>query len=279
MKNLLVIAGLPRSGTTFLYLYLKKHPAICAAAIKEINYFSIYYKKGIDWFESLFDDCGSDRWAMDVSPMYVLNSEYMERIATSKYRSKVIVGVRHPEEWLKSFYKQVSNHQISKLDWNDFQIGHLWNIEGSKLPLDFSDGFFEEKIESCRKSIPKNLLLFDYRLLDKDPLRLLQEIENFLEIEPYFTENNFENRIVNASVRNNNKWLTVIMNQGWIKTLLFSVIPDGILDKMRDGALEKSSQKDKIVQTDAVELKVSPNKESDVKYYHNLFENQDLVRN
>jgi hypothetical protein len=107
----------------------------------------------------------------------------------------------------------------------------------------------------------------------------LQEIENFLEIEPYFTENNFENRIVNASVRNNNKWLTVIMNQGWIKTLLFSVIPDGILDKMRDGALEKSSQKDKIVQTDAVELKVSPNKESDVKYYHNLFENQDLVRN
>jgi len=278
MRKLLVIAGLPRSGTTFLYLYLKKHPSISASAIKEINYFSINFKKGRDWFESLFDGWGSDRWALDVSPMYVLDSESIKRIKESDYETKVVVGVRHPEEWLRSFYKQISNHQLTKIDWSEFQDKYLWNIEGTKLPLDFKDGFFQTKIESCREVIEKDLLLFDYELLEKDPLRLLQEIEEFLGVESYFSEDNFENKIINASSRKNNKWLTVIMNQGWIKSLLFAIIPDRMLDKMRDNALEKSSQTKREEKSSSEELKLNSPKEKDVQYYRSLFSQEKLIR-
>ena len=49
-----VIIGAMKSGTTSLYRFIVKHPAIVPAAKKEVHYFSIWYKFGELWYRSHF---------------------------------------------------------------------------------------------------------------------------------------------------------------------------------------------------------------------------------
>ena len=66
---IIVIPGMPRAGTTFLYHNLQKHPSIFLPFRKEIDYFNrIYRHRGINWFHSLFKGIRDGQYAGDISP-------------------------------------------------------------------------------------------------------------------------------------------------------------------------------------------------------------------
>ena len=51
-----ILAGAHKSGTTSLWEYLKDHPDVCMARIKETNYFTAIgpaarNMMGLDWYE------------------------------------------------------------------------------------------------------------------------------------------------------------------------------------------------------------------------------------
>lgn len=54
IKPNFLIAGAARSGSTSIYSYLKQHPEIYFCAIKEPNFFNIYFEMGQDWYLNLF---------------------------------------------------------------------------------------------------------------------------------------------------------------------------------------------------------------------------------
>ena len=54
----LVFIGAQRAGTTSLYTYLVRHPAISRAITKELRYFDFNYGRGEPWYRSRFPSAG-----------------------------------------------------------------------------------------------------------------------------------------------------------------------------------------------------------------------------
>ena len=49
-----LIIGAQKSGTTFLYQLLVQHPHVKPAFVKEVHYFDLEYRKGVNWYRSHF---------------------------------------------------------------------------------------------------------------------------------------------------------------------------------------------------------------------------------
>ena len=68
-----MVAGAAKAGSTAIWEYLRPHPEICMAWMKEPNFFTREGRqsgnhKGIDWYQSLFHNCEDARAIGDVSP-------------------------------------------------------------------------------------------------------------------------------------------------------------------------------------------------------------------
>ena len=89
--NLVIIAGMPRAGTTSLYHVLAKHPAFYASYRKETAYFSYNYQfKGVEWYRDLFRGRKPHQLGLDISPQYFMDRRSIDRIVDFCEHPKVI---------------------------------------------------------------------------------------------------------------------------------------------------------------------------------------------
>jgi Sulfotransferase domain len=124
MPDFLVI-GAARSGTTSLYRYLARHPAIAPASTKEIHYFSIHHWRGIEWYKAHFPTAmtrGIRTWRGGVrsqtgeaTPYYLFHPLAAERIAEALPDIKLVVLLRNPIERAFSHYLHEVNLGIEEL--------------------------------------------------------------------------------------------------------------------------------------------------------------------
>ena len=72
-----IIAGTPKGGTTATFRYLASHPAICAAGIKEIRFFTRYHgridSKALELYSDHFRGCAAvpTKLRLEASPNYL----------------------------------------------------------------------------------------------------------------------------------------------------------------------------------------------------------------
>ena len=105
-QRLIILPGMSRTGTTFIYHNLEKHPQIFLPVRKEIGYFSHYYSKNVNWYYSFFNEINKTQKAMDICGVYFTVPESFERIVEFNENAKIIIGVRDPYTWAYSFYEQ-----------------------------------------------------------------------------------------------------------------------------------------------------------------------------
>jgi hypothetical protein len=103
-----IVIGAMKSGTTSLYYYLDEHPEIEMSAQKETDFFIAEnnYKRGLTWYESLFDDASSKARG-EVSPNYTkrhLFAGVPARMKDVLPNIKLIYLLRDPIERLVSHY-------------------------------------------------------------------------------------------------------------------------------------------------------------------------------
>lgn len=113
MPDFLVI-GAARSGTTSLYRYLARHPAIAAASMKEVHYFSIHHWRGIGWYKAHFPTVMTREiitWRGGVrcrtgeaTPYYLFHPLAAERIAEALPNIQMMMVLRNPIERAFSHY-------------------------------------------------------------------------------------------------------------------------------------------------------------------------------
>ncbi|MCB1235246.1 MAG: sulfotransferase domain-containing protein [Verrucomicrobiae bacterium] len=227
---LLVVAGMPRAGTTFLYHYLQQHPSIYLAFRKEIDYFNAHYHfKGRDWFASLFRGIKPGQIAGDLSPACWNDPQAPEWIREFNPDTKVILCLRDPAEFAVSLFRQ-KNHSHYDVPptlekWLHDGYESRLTEKGGPVFFTFHDGEFEQKLDAYKKAFGENLLIYDFSFFTKNQLTILQAIEDFLGIDPYFDESNFDNLRINASYRRNIKWLYAITAQEWFRNLFERYVP------------------------------------------------------
>ncbi|MFO8061369.1 MAG: sulfotransferase domain-containing protein [bacterium] len=113
LPNFLLI-GSARSGTTSLYDNLIHHPDIYLSKVKEIEYFSKYYDRGLDWYASHFRNHNNESIIGEGSVSYSWpnRADVPKRIRNTLGSDiKLVYMVRNPvKRAVSHFYTFMDNH-------------------------------------------------------------------------------------------------------------------------------------------------------------------------
>ncbi|MCA1600865.1 MAG: sulfotransferase domain-containing protein, partial [Acidobacteria bacterium] len=105
----LLLAGVPKAGTTSLFEYLGQHPDICASAYKGPGYFSPLRRgealPSLATYNQNFAHCKGQRYAMEATPGYCYGGRRLvEGIERTLDEPNIIISLRDPVDRLWSSY-------------------------------------------------------------------------------------------------------------------------------------------------------------------------------
>lgn len=116
--------GTQKSGTTWLYHQLDRHPSLCMAKPKEVHYFDWYFYRSVNWYLTHFS-CESGKIRGEITPAYSIIEKgrvrFLKRIMPDV---KLILLLRDPREraWSSArfhFGKQLKR-DLSKVSAEEF---------------------------------------------------------------------------------------------------------------------------------------------------------------
>ncbi len=216
----LIVGGTTKAATTSLFAYLADHPSVCAASYKETRFFldtdyplpsKFRFKGDVEEYNLLFSECDENQFRLESTPDYLYCASALERIAKFLPHAKLIFSLREPISRLISWYRFA--RQIGRLPKSlsfDGYVEELFNVVSAKPSVEQTsqdDVNSEENIDrqqymqtlqqGCYASYLKNYLerfgkdriytLF-YEDLAENPLKVLNDLCRFADIEPDFYE-------------------------------------------------------------------------------------------
>jgi Sulfotransferase domain len=101
--------GPPRTGSTWLYNALRDSVDM-PAGVKEPQFFSTFYDKGIDWYAHHFRYATGRRPIAEISPPYFFHPETPARIRTHIPKCKIVATMRNPVDRIYSAYKLMRHY-------------------------------------------------------------------------------------------------------------------------------------------------------------------------
>jgi hypothetical protein len=134
-----VVIGAQKSGTTSLYSYLTAHPSIVGAATKEVHYFDLNYRRGVDWYRSNFPPrrrlerltsrLGTRALTGEASPYYLFHPHVPLRMSELVPDARLIVLLRDPVERAISHH----NHEVQD-GFETLPLAEAIEAEERRLP-------------------------------------------------------------------------------------------------------------------------------------------------
>lgn len=257
MKNLLIIGGASKSGTTALYYYFSQHPEVCLSEKKELHFFSGAEleqnisgpgdKFVMDEITKTFDeyrlyyDCDEEKKiTLDVSPSYL----YYYKTSTSLIKqytdgAKLVFLLRNPIDKVFSQYMHLLGEGREELTFEDALAK-----ESERKSMGYSDiwlykesGYYADSVKYFIDNFGQdNVKFYYYDEFLKSPKVILRDICQFSGISSDFK---FEDLVgVNRSGKPKSKILAKLLAPNQFTNLLRRIIP------MKFGAKVKNFIKD-----------------------------------
>ncbi|RDI36443.1 sulfotransferase domain-containing protein [Aquicella lusitana] len=239
----IIAAGMPRAGSSWLYRNLSLHPHAGVSKLKEINFFSINHDRGYGWFDSLYND-KSCFARFDVSPFYFLDPAFHHHVKNSNLNTKIVIILREPNYWIRSLYYQIKSFTFNMPPFSDFIKEHVIKFDNRSLVVRLCEFDFLGRVNELASAFKGNLLLVNFDLIKNNPVRLLNEIEKFTNLPPFFNQANVIRSQVNAS-QSGFSWLYYISTNRFLRSLS-SQLPLSGLIKFIQRKLYKEGQADLI---------------------------------
>jgi hypothetical protein len=280
-KKVAVIAGMPRAATTFLYYKLQNHPDVFLPSRKEMDYFSVNYYRGLDWYLSFFKDFSDQKIGFDISPMYFLDENTPDRLLKFNKDIRVILIIREPVEWIFSLYFQMQKKTFKTLDFEDFMKSHNYKKDGKVLNISFTSDCIKNTIQRYCEFFGPQLLLCDYKVLNQDPVSLLNSIEKFVSVSQFFNQDNFENVLINTSSDKTSKIMNILMQQKFFADYVIKFFPKKLILSVRY-KVQASKKDQKSIENSALlrekyEETAKDIFEPDHQYVSQLFANSSFI--
>lgn len=114
-----LIIGSQRCGTTSLFNYLAAHPDVRPPLRKEIQFFSLNYERGLDWYRGFLPRVDAPRQTFEASPYYIFDDQAPGRIAQHLPDAKMLLLVRDPVRRAYSHYEHSRALGQEKLSFRD----------------------------------------------------------------------------------------------------------------------------------------------------------------
>lgn len=285
-EELLIVAGMARSGTTFLYHHFQGHPEIFVPARKELGYFSYNYPHGENWYRSFFKSMTQEKCAVDISPAYFMDWDAPGRITDYGPRVRVILGIRDPLDWIYSMYGHYGD-LFSVPAFREFLDGCTLQREGKEYRLEFGPRRIIETVENYRDIFGSRLLLFDFSLLTSQPITLLQEIEQFMGLSPYYSAENISPKKIHARGADSGRNISRVLNHvpGLATTISRWLPKKLLLTVRRKFETANSRKKPSAVRATADTYLTDEERHyaedffnADLDYYNTLFSRNGVIR-
>jgi len=179
--------GAPRSGTTWLFENLNKHPDICIPKEKDLRFFVKRYwgfkhKKtqnfrGIEWYIEKFTACPKNKIKGEVATLYLYDEKSASEIYEHFGKIKILVCLRDPIERL----------------WSDYRRSlHKYNLPGLQETLEtypkYRDaGLYHHHLSKFIEIFGEdNILIIPFQKIKMQPREILKDVYNFLEVETQY---------------------------------------------------------------------------------------------
>lgn len=232
LHNLVVVAGMSRAGTTFLYHNLQKHPEVFLPTRKEACFFAHNFDKGYGWFESFYRSQPDGTVPFDICGHYFTNEEALDRIMEFTRRQRVILAVRDPVDWAFSLYEHYSRiYDTPPLQ--DFFAGTPIAREGREIAFNLGPGSIRRRLETFQEKLGPDLLLYDFDEFGRNPLAVLKAIESFAGLSDWFAPGLFDNARINARNARRIGVLDKVLRLPGAPTLISRVMPQRVLRRIR----------------------------------------------
>lgn len=193
LHDIVVVIGMPRGGTTWLYENIKAHPDVCVSEIKEINRYLLDMSD--DKYRRLFKDT-SRRFKIDISPLYYFDREALAEIA--RRHDKVIFLEREPDSWLGSMRKQIAKYDNTADQMASTGVFRIPVAKHRTIIFDANEYDQQRYIAEVETIFGDKLLKLRFSDVEESPVALLSSIERFLGIRSYFNETNVVTEKINA---------------------------------------------------------------------------------
>ncbi len=210
-----VIIGAMKSGTTSLYDFVVRHPAIEPALRKELHYFSLFHHRGELWYRSNFPTnrtknsftkkTGQRLLSGEATVDYLFYPEVPARMRKILPDVKLIVILRNPIDRAYSHY----HHNISRKNNELLSFEKAIELEEKRWLKErmanqglevftqhyhhnsyLARGIYADQLENWFNHYPREQFLIlttqDFR---KNPHRTLNQIFEFLEVSPFHVDN------------------------------------------------------------------------------------------
>ncbi len=111
-----LIIGTQRGGTTSLYEYLCRHPAVSPATEKEVHYFDFQVERGPAWYRAHFPlRFPARRVTGEASPFYLFHPRVPRLVHAQLPQVRLIVLLRDPVERAHSHFRLQKRAGIERL--------------------------------------------------------------------------------------------------------------------------------------------------------------------
>lgn len=200
LPNFLVI-GAYKCGTTSLHHYLRQHPEIFMANVKEPSYFAFAdgadcanpaYSKSVktrEAYEALFEGAEGYRAIGEVSPEYMTNPRAVSAIAEAVPSVRLIAILRNPVDRAFSDYLMYRRDGLEKeVDFvRALELQEARAAQGEATGFYVSTGYYGAQLRAYYRDFPpENIAVFAFEDLARDPSGVLREVFGFLGVDPEF---------------------------------------------------------------------------------------------
>jgi len=197
--NFLVI-GVKKGGTTSIYHYLIQHPQILPTIKKEIDFWSFYFHRGLDWYRAHFPAIpDSEKFLTgEASPSYFDAPDTPVRLFHFFPKIKLIVLLRNPvDRTISSYYHEVRSNleNMSVEDVINSRLEKLinissslvkekdyWNYQGDYI----ASSVYLDWLQKWLNIFPREqLLILPSEEFYSDPKTTMKQVFNFLGLPDY----------------------------------------------------------------------------------------------
>ena len=197
--NFLVI-GVKKGGTTSIYNYLIQHPQILPGIKKEIDFWSSYFHRGLDWYRAHFPAIPESEKLLtgEASPSYFDSPDSPSRLFHFFPKIKLIVLLRNPaDRTISSYYhevrlkaenisvEEVINSRLEKLIKISSSLARekdYWNYRGDYI----ASSVYLDWLKEWLNIFPREqLLILCSEEFYSDPKTTMKQVFNFLDLPDY----------------------------------------------------------------------------------------------
>jgi hypothetical protein len=245
IKRSVIVAGMPRAGSTWLYYNFVKHPQVAMPKYKETFFFGSNFSRGYEWYYSLYPEDVGDKVAFDVSPNYFCDEDFFTNIQSFDVDHRVVLVLREPAEWIVSLYSQLKSFTPNLPPMESYLEKCRIDFDGGYYEISLNDFDFAGVVEKFIERYPGRLLLVNFEEIKKDPVRVLNEVESFAGLDRYFDEETAYIKPVNVSIPKFNV-VAYLSTKPLVRKVAVAVLPGFVKDRLIDYLYKvgRASEKD-----------------------------------